>query len=248
MNTQFATTDKPAIADNQRARVSGRYNVDGYPAPEATPEKQYSAKAILEKALNDWSAREDILPARWDYAVLNTKSLVAHINAGSANIRETLSEALRLGAEIKDCPETIEIYEVLARLEVCIKHHLMSEEYALFPYILEMENVRDSKMPFIAPKLGRVEKPIRAIEGEHLKCISLLNNIRALVGRFATSAGASQEQRAWYGLLKQLDVDIHLHIHLENNILFPRAIALESELLERKGFAKTSDGNRRGVA
>ena len=233
MNTQLAITDNLARMGNRRAEV---------------PEEQYSGKTILEKALNNWSKGEAILPARWDYAVLNTKSLVAHINAHHAHIRETLSEALRLGAEDKDSPETIEIYEALVQLETCIKHHLTSEEYALFPYILEMENVRDNKLPFAAPKLGRVEQPIRAIEREHLTCIGLLNKIRELSRRIDVSAGASEKQLAWYGLLKQLDADLHLHIHLENNILFPRAIALESELLERKGFAKTSGGGRRQSA
>lgn len=233
MNTQLAITDNLARMGNLRGGV---------------PEEQYPGKTILEKALNNWSKGEAILPARWDYAGLNTKSLVAHINAHHAYIRETFSEALRLGAEVKDSPETIEIYEALVQLETCIKHHLTSEEYALFPYILEMENVRDSKLPFVAPKLGRVEQPIRAIESEHLNCICLLNKIRALSGRFITSAGASEEQQAWHELLKQLDADMHLHIHLENNILFPRAIALESELLGRKGFAKTSGGGRRQSA
>jgi len=234
MNTQFATTDKPAIADNQRAGVSEKYTAAGYAAPEAMPEKRYSAKAVLEKALNDWSAGEGILPARWDYAALNTKSLVAHINAHRTYIRETLPEILHLGAIVvsaagEEYPETKEIYHALVNLDGCAKHHMTSEEYALFPYILEMENVRDSKLPFVAPKLGRVEKPIRAIENEHLNCIRLLNKIRELSGRFNPPAAASQEQGAWYEMLKKLDADMHLHIHLENNILFPRALALEAE-------------------
>jgi len=238
MSTQLAITDNLARMGNLRGEV---------------PEEQHSSKTILEKALNNWSKGEAALPARWDFAALNTQSLVAHINAHHAYIRETLSEALRLGAIVsgagdKYFPETIEIYEALVQLEACIKHHLTSEEYALFPYILEMENVRDNKLPFAAPKLGRVEQPIRAIEDEHLNCICLLNNIRVLSGWFTAAAGASQEHRVWYGLLKQLDADFHLHIHLENNILFPRAIALESELLERKGFAKTSGFGRRRVA
>jgi regulator of cell morphogenesis and NO signaling len=148
---------------------------------------------------------------------------------------------LRLGKEVSaaegtEFPETIEINRMVMELAERTRQHLMSEEYALFPYILEMENVRDSKQPFVAPEFGRVEKPVDAIKNEHMVCIGLLRSIRALSGEFTAPHAASQQQRTWYAMLKELNADLHLHIHLENNILFPRAIALEAELLQRKGF------------
>jgi regulator of cell morphogenesis and NO signaling len=152
-----------------------------------------------------------------------------------------MPELVRLGAHVSategaEFPETIKINQMVMELADRTRQHLMSEEYALFPYILEMENVRDSEQPFVAPEFGRVEKPVRAIENEHMICIGLLRSIRALSGEFIAPHGASQEQRTWYAMLKELNADLHLHIHIENNILFPRAIALEAELLQRKGF------------
>ncbi|MBX2892799.1 MAG: hemerythrin domain-containing protein [Saprospiraceae bacterium] len=177
-----------------------------------------------------------------DYATWDTKMLVEHIvGTHHVNIRKTMPELLGLGAvvsalEAERHPETREIYERLLQLDNCMRQHITSVEYALFPYILEMENVYFSKLPFVAPAFGRVEKPIRIIENEHNRCADLLKDIRMLSAEFVAPLDASAEHLQWYALLRAFDADMRLHYHLECNILFPRAIAQETALLERKGF------------
>ncbi len=246
MATQAATISEIVTADYRAAKVLEAYGIDfcfsGKKTLQEVSEEQHLNNDALEKALANLKLQPNGNPVHWDFEEWETRFLIEYIIHTHHNyIRKAIPELLRLGEYVStteggDFPETTEINRMVRDLAHCTQQHLTSEEYALFPYIMEMENVRDSKIPFVAPEFGRVEKPVRAIENEHMVCIGLLRSIRALSNEFTAPHRASQEHRSWYVLLKELDADLHLHIHLESNILFPRAVALEAELLERKGF------------
>ncbi|MBK7937182.1 MAG: hemerythrin domain-containing protein [Lewinellaceae bacterium] len=76
-------------------------------------------------------------------------------------------------------------------------------------------------MAFIAPEFGRVESPIRKVEQEHDEAVAALRELRALTNNYTAPENAPASHKAWYALLKEFDADMHLHIHLERNILFP---------------------------
>lgn len=246
MATREATISEIVTADYRAASILDAYGIDfcywGKKTLQEVSEAQHLNKATIELALANLKVQSGDNPIHWNFSEWDTRFLVEYIvHTHHVYVRETLPKLLELGARVsasaaEQFRETVAIYQALLDLNGCAKHHLTSEEYALFPYILEMENVRDSRLPFVAPQFGRVETPIHAIEDEHLACIALLNKIRDLSGRFTAPADASPEHRSWYSMLKEFDADLHLHIHLENNILFPRAIALEAELLTQKGF------------
>ena len=246
MATQAATISEIVTADYRAARVLEAYGIDfcfsGKKTLQEISEEQHLNNATLEKALANLKLQPNGSPVHWNFREWETRFLVEYIvHTHHSYIRRVVPELLRTGerlnaTESERFPEISDIYQKITKLGECTRQHLTSEEYALFPYILEMETVRDSKLPFVAPEFGRVEKPICAIENEHMVCIGLLREIRALSGEFTPPHEASQEHRSWYAVLKEFDADTHLHIHLESNILFPRATALEAELLQRKGF------------
>lgn len=246
MATREATISEIVTADYRAASILDAYGIDfcywGKKTLQEVSEAQHLNKVTIEQALAKLKTQPNGNPVHWNFLEWETRFLVEYIvHTHHVYVRETLPKLLELGArasasEGEKYPEATAIYEALIELDGCAKHHLTSEEYALFPYILEMENVRDSRLPFVAPQFGRVETPIRAIEDEHLACVALLSKIRDLSRRFVAPEDASSEYRSWYSMLKEFDADMHLHIHLENNILFPRAIALEAELLAQKGF------------
>jgi regulator of cell morphogenesis and NO signaling len=125
-------------------------------------------------------------------------------------------------------PETVEVAKVYNELLSELNHHMMKEENVLFPYVksllvLETERI-DSKRPFVA-------HPIRVMEMEHDLAGEMLKKLSDLTSGFTPPVDACNTYKAAYSNLKALEDDIHFHIHLENNILFPKAIELESKLI-----------------
>lgn len=241
-----STIGEIVTADYRAAGILDLYGIDfcsaGNKTIQEVSDEQHIDRDVLEKALEDLNTYQGPLPEHWNYAEWDTKFLVEFItHTHHTYVRKVMPELLRLGAKVSDkegekYPETRKINNILADVAARARQHIMSVEYALFPYIVEMESVRESKLPFLAPKFGRVENPVRLIENEHQKTAKALKEIRVLSQNFSAPSGVSADFGRWYALLKEYDADTRLHIHLESNILFPRAIALEAELLEQKGF------------
>jgi regulator of cell morphogenesis and NO signaling len=127
-------------------------------------------------------------------------------------------------------PEFIQIERQLGQLADELTFHLNKEERILFPYIEALEANRNGDAPAPQACFATVESPIQAMIAEHEAAGALLENMRASTGGFTPPADACPTLA---GLLDGLDAferDLHRHVHLENNLLFPLAIALEKEL------------------
>jgi regulator of cell morphogenesis and NO signaling len=107
-----------------------------------------------------------------------------------------------------------------------LEAHMIKEERVLFPLIKQLEAAR---APF-PMHCGTVENPIRVMEHEHETVGSALSRIRELTSNYHAPADGCASFRALYEGLARLESDLHLHIHKENNILFPRAALLETAL------------------
>ena len=102
--------------------------------------------------------------------------------------------------------------------------HMMKEEHILFPAIRRLELASHPlNLPF-----GTVQNPIRMMEREHDAVGNLLRHLRSLTNDFTAPEGACNTYRAMLDGLRELELDLHEHIHKENNILFPRAAKLEA--------------------
>jgi regulator of cell morphogenesis and NO signaling len=106
--------------------------------------------------------------------------------------------------------------------------HLMKEERVLFPLIRSLESAGQGAAAAPPSHCGSVQNPIRVMVAEHDSAGDALVRIRELTGGFNPPADACNTFRALYYELSQLESDLHRHIHLENNILFPRAVELEN--------------------
>ena len=102
--------------------------------------------------------------------------------------------------------------------------HLMKEEMILFPLIRALESGTGTH----TFHCGSVQNPIRVMVMEHESAGGALTRMRQLTTGYAPPPDACNTFRAFYFELAAMEADLHQHIHLENNILFPRAIALES--------------------
>jgi regulator of cell morphogenesis and NO signaling len=105
--------------------------------------------------------------------------------------------------------------------------HMMQEESVLFPYIEKLEEAVISDKPAPRAAFGSISNPIRMMELEHESAGRTLENIRTLTSAYTPPENACLSYTTLYSALEEFEVDLHEHVHLENNILFPRAVALE---------------------
>ena len=118
--------------------------------------------------------------------------------------------------------------DVLAQLDEELIQHLGKEEHVLFPYIEKLEEAHVSGGGLPHGCFGKVSNPIAMMTSEHDAAGEMLARIAQLTDNFTTPPGACPTYHAFYTGLKEFEQDLHQHIHLENNILFPRAIELET--------------------
>ena len=126
-------------------------------------------------------------------------------------------------------PELSSIRDLFAAIAQEFFAHMMKEENLLFPYLSQMESAVLAGEPVPPPFFGSVQNPIARMLAEHDDAGELLAQIRKLAGGFHPPDDACPSYRALYHGLEEFERDLHRHIHLENNILFPRAVNLERE-------------------
>lgn len=127
-------------------------------------------------------------------------------------------------------PELHKVASAFRRLDADLQPHLFKEEQILFPYILGLEAAATNKRPAPFAPFGTVNNPVRMMMFEHDTAGDLLREIRAAASDFEAPEDACTSFRALYRALEEFEQDLHRHIHLENNVLFPRAVELESAL------------------
>lgn len=131
----------------------------------------------------------------------------------------------------KNHPETIKIADLFLAVREELEMHMMKEERILFPQIKQMVLTKNEDGQFFPPSFGSIQNPIRMMEYEHTSAGDALYQIRELSNNYSHPEDACNTFKALYSELKEFEEDLHKHIHLENNILFPKSIELESELL-----------------
>ncbi|MCC6587165.1 MAG: iron-sulfur cluster repair di-iron protein [Bryobacterales bacterium] len=127
----------------------------------------------------------------------------------------------RYGPTLTDLPE------VYAGLRSELEMHMFKEERILFPAIAAIEAAAVTGTPAPRTPFGPLSNPIGMMEAEHDSAGQALARIREITGNFALPEYACVTYRALMSGLRELEQDLHLHIHLENNILFPRAVEVE---------------------
>lgn len=108
--------------------------------------------------------------------------------------------------------------------------HMKKEEQILFPYIKKMVNIQNGKTQAAPSPFGAVNNPINMMEEEHENAGDIFKSISSLTSGYTTPDGACNTFKALYSKLDEFEQDLHQHIHLENNILHPKAIKLEQKL------------------
>ena len=159
--------------------------------------------------------------------------LIAHING--THHKYTREEIARLDPLfVKVCsvhgqnhPELAQIRAILAGLAQELTMHMMKEEAVLFPYIVRMEESVIQREPVLPPPFGTVQNPVSMMMHEHDSAGEGLRAMRQASAQYTPPGDACISYQTLYKALADFEKDLHQHIHLENNILFPRAIEME---------------------
>lgn len=127
-----------------------------------------------------------------------------------------------------------ELYEINKLFEECaleLGHHLEKEEKVLFPFIEKMEESKSGNGQYLQPGFGSVQNPISMMIHEHEAEGNRFEKIAELTNNYTAPGDSCSTYRVAFDMLKEFEQDLHKHIHLENNILFPKSIKLEETLI-----------------
>lgn len=130
-------------------------------------------------------------------------------------------------------PELLEINRLFREVADELAMHMKKEEVILFPYVRDMVACQRAGGEFNLPPFGTVQNPVRVMEKEHEFAGDHLFRIAELTGQYTPPADACTTYRVAFAKLDEFERDLHRHVHLENNVLFPKARKLEEELVNR---------------
>jgi regulator of cell morphogenesis and NO signaling len=124
-------------------------------------------------------------------------------------------------------PELTQVQDLFTSLRNELGMHMLKEEQVLFPFIVALEDSASRKSISSRAPFGTVQNPVRMMVQEHDNAGQFLKQIRSVTRNFVVPEDACASFKTLYQGLEAFEADLHQHIHLENNLLFPRAIALE---------------------
>lgn len=225
--------------DFRKAEVFRKFGLDfccggGKSLKEACDEKNIDAN-VVAIALSEVENQQK--SSQYDFNSWQLDFLADYIiNIHHKYVAESLPMLDEFSAKVAEVhvdlhPEVLEIAQLFNAVAAELKMHMLKEENILFPYIKELVAAKREKTTIEPSSFGSVENVIRVMENEHVSAGGNMEKIHELSNAFTPPEDACSSYRVLFSKLEEFEKDLHQHIHLENNILFPKAIELEKELL-----------------
>ncbi len=235
MTNPQTTVREIALEQPAAIRVFEKFGIDyccggRKPLAQACAEHALEPAAVLA-AICD--ATQTPVPDTNDWRVASLESLCRHIvSAHHGYVRSEISRFWFLAQKVvsrhgETHPELLRIQQLVRELGEDLVQHLGKEEAVLFPYITNLERNLASCGPPSLGCFGNIRNPIHVMMADHDAAGAMMAQIRVLSSDFTAPDGACPTYRGFYQALSEFERDLHQHVHLENNILFPRAIELE---------------------
>lgn len=232
------TIGELAAADYRKAQVFKKYGLDfccggRKSVAEACAEKNIPAD-IVEAELKASSQQQN--NQGFNYNDWEPDFLADFIvNNHHGYVKKSLQPIGELAAKVARVhgahhPETVQVASIFRAVSDELQDHLLKEEQILFPYIHTL--IQQKKLNAAAGRspFGTVQNPVNLMESEHEAVGKNMAAINALTGGYSLPEEACSSYTLLYKWLHEFEDDLHQHIHLENNILFPKAIELEKQL------------------
>ncbi len=223
-----------AVASNyQFAEVFKQHNIDfccnGNRSIHEAAKKAEVDVEVLMNELNQVSKQstEDFIDIdHWDLDLLADyieKTHHRYVNRSIATLFPLLNKVAKVHGESH--PELLQVEKLFNESAQDLAVHMKKEELILFPYIRNL--VTSNQRP--EAHFGTVKNPIAQMHSDHDSEGERFRTINELTDHYTPPKDACNTYKVSYALLKEFEDNLHRHIHLENNVLFPKAIALEEE-------------------
>ncbi len=222
-----------AAEDLRKAQIFKKYGLDF-----CCGGKKTVREACAEKEVDITKVEQDLQLAEMDpvttpvhYNDWSIDFLVDYIvNVHHGYVKRTLPELVASAAKVARVhgdrhPELLIIYQLVEEVNGELSAHLVKEENILFPYIKDLVASAGKTKP--AAPFGTIEAPVSMMEREHEIAGKVLQEIRELANNYSLPGDACVTYSVFYRMLDEFENDLYTHVHLENNILFPKAIAIE---------------------
>lgn len=233
-----ATLGELVAKDLRKAAIFKKYGLDFCCGGKKTVKEACAAKGIdvtvIEKELQETDRVSDSRPL--PYNEWKPGFLADYIvNTHHTYVNKTLPDLLFYGNKVSKVhgthhPELIEINKLIKDINSELTSHMVKEEQVLFPYIKELEINFEARSSLSQPGFGTVKNPINMMEMEHELVGGMFEVIKKLTSNYTLPFDACASYSLLFRMLEEFENDLNLHIHLENNILFPKAIQMEKEL------------------
>ena len=239
MNLAFDKTIREIAVENPATiRVFERFGIDyccgGRKSLDAAcAELQLDVDQVREKL--DEATRHPGDADQVDWSSASLAKVIQHIvRQHHAYVRGESPRLRELAAKVRARHETLhpELREVQTLVDILadeMSAHMLKEEQVLFPFIARMEHDLSTGQPLPPAYFGTVANPVRMMIGEHESAGAILAELRKITNNFQPPADACSSFRGLYAGIADFEKDLHMHVHLENNVLFPRAQELEAK-------------------
>jgi regulator of cell morphogenesis and NO signaling len=237
MNVDLNRTVRDLAVENPAAtRIFEKFGIDyccggSKSLREACAEANVAPDRLLESLQTAGQTKSTKGNKDWKSEPLS--DLIDHIvETHHAYTREELDRLEPLLAKVCSVhgqrhPELLKIRQLFGGLSQELTMHMMKEEQVLFPYIKRMEEAVLERRPIMPSMFGTVQNPVQMMMYEHDSAGQALHEMRELSTGYMPPQDACVSFQTLYRALDELEHDLHQHIHLENNILFPRAVKME---------------------
>lgn len=138
-------------------------------------------------------------------------------------------------------PELAKLVALVYELAGDMLPHMLKEEQVLFPYVEQLESAVATGGPAPTPFFGTVKNPVRMMMLEHDRVGELLADMRSITDAYVPPEDACFSYRELYRRLEEFESRTHQHIHIENNVYFPRAVQVEEETGNAVQFARSGE-------
>jgi regulator of cell morphogenesis and NO signaling len=228
-----------ALANPEARKILEDAGVDyccggGKSLHDACMHADVSAEEILKRLREN---SELVRPDEKAWTSASLAELTRHIREKHHRyVREAITRVRALLEKVKakhgeNHPEIAEVRELFIEVGQEMITHMQKEEQILFPYIDALERSTTGNGSLEPPFFQTVRNPIHAMMKEHDSAGELVRQIRKATGDYTPPADACTSYQALYQDLREFEADLHQHVHLENNILFPRAVEMEAAVV-----------------
>ena len=232
------TLGQIAAKDLRKAQIFKKYGLDFCCGGKKTVKQACAEKGLDVTKIEQELQQADKLPSSrpLPYTDWSLDFLADYIvNTHHSYVVKTLPDLRSYAAKVRQVhgehhPELIRIHELVEAINAELTSHLVKEEKVLFPYIKALVAANNNTQPLQAAHFGTVQNPINMMEMEHEAVGENVAEIRELTNNFTLPEDACASYSLLYRLLEEFEEDLHLHIHLENNILFPKALEIEKKI------------------